>query len=289
MSVYRIYKLTAPDGRCYIGQTKRPLEERWNHGRNYEECPRINDAILTYGWDAFTKEVLEECQDEASATQREQYWIDYFNATNPEFGLNLSSGGKTGYSHAVESKQKMSAARMGFKQSDETKQRLREIALSRPPASEETRRKISQANTGHWVGPEEREKRSKARVGFTMSDEAKAKIRNNPNCNGNRVKKVRCIETGEIFPSARAASAHIGKQKGAVTSSIYSGTACCGYHFEYLTKGLEEVMPISDSKERISIILPKSLKETLRKIADEENRSLSNLIITILQEYLSKR
>lgn len=48
-------------------------------------------------------------------------------------------------------------------------------------------------------------------------------------------------------------------------------------------------MPISDDKTRVSIILPKSLKEKLQELADEENRSLSNLVITILQEYLKNR
>ena len=103
------------------------------------------------------------------------------------------------------------------------------------------------------------------------------------------MKKVRCIETGEVFPSAREASYHLGKNKGAVTNAIFTGTACCGFHFEYLTKGVEEVMPISDDKTRVQIILPKTLKEKLLEIADKENRSLSNLIITILQEYISKR
>lgn len=48
-------------------------------------------------------------------------------------------------------------------------------------------------------------------------------------------------------------------------------------------------MPISESKERTNIILPKSIKDRLRKIADEQNRSLSNLIITIILEYLEKQ
>ena len=48
-------------------------------------------------------------------------------------------------------------------------------------------------------------------------------------------------------------------------------------------------MPISEEKTRVNIILPKSMKEKLQQIADEENRSLSNLVITIIQEYLKKR
>ena len=98
-----------------------------------------------------------------------------------------------------------------------------------------------------------------------------------------------CVETGEVFSSARDASLHLGKGKCAVTGAIHSGTKCGGYHFQYLVKGVEEAMPISEDKTRVSIILPKTLKEKLQELADEENRSLSNLVITILQEYLKNR
>lgn len=288
--VYKIYKLTAPDGRCYIGQTSRPKPNyRWVGGKAYKQCPAIQEAIEAYGWDSFTHEIIDECYDEETATKKEQYWIAYYRATENEYGFNLTSGGKFGYTHSPSSKEKTSRSHKGIRPSDETRQKLRELALARPPMSDEHKRKISEANTGHWVSPEGRERRRISSTGRTHSEATKEKIRNNPNCNGNRVKKVRCIETGEVFPSAREASYHLGKNKGAVTNAIFTGTACCGFHFEYLTKGVEEVMPISDDKTRVQIILPKTLKEKLLEIADKENRSLSNLIITILQEYISKR
>ena len=288
--VYKIYKLTAPDGRCYIGQTSRPKPNyRWVGGKAYKGCPAIQEAIDVYGWDAFTKEIIDECYDEETATEKEQYWIAHYRATENDYGFNLSSGGKYGFKHSQSTLDKISRSHMGIRPTDEVRQKLRELALARPPMSDEHKRKISEANTGHWVSPEGRERRRISSTGRTHSEATKEKIRNNPNCNGNRVKKVRCIETGEIFPSAREASYRLGKNKGAVTGAIFSGTACCGFHFEYLTKGVEEVMPISEDKVRAQIILPKSLKEKLVEMADKENRSLSNLIITILQEYVSKR
>lgn len=288
--VYKIYKLTAPDGRCYIGQTSRPKPNyRWVGGKAYKECPAIQEAIEAYGWDSFTHEIIDECHDEETATKKEQYWIAYYRATENEYGFNLTSGGKYGYTHSESSKEKTSRSHMGIRPSDETRQKLREIALARPPMSEEQKRKISDSNYGRWVPKERRERSRVALVGHVISEETKAKIRDANKGNTARSKKVVCVETGEVFSSAREASLHLGKGKGAVTGAIHSGTKCGGYHFQYLIKGVEEVMPISDDKTRVSIILPKSLKEKLQELADEENRSLSNLVITILQEYLKNR
>ncbi len=55
--------------------------------------------------------------------------------------------------------------------------------------TEETKKKISEALTGREI-----------------SDEQKQKISEFMNTNHPRAKKVRCIETGEIFPSARKAA-----------------------------------------------------------------------------------
>ncbi len=48
-------------------------------------------------------------------------------------------------------------------------------------------------------------------------------------------------------------------------------------------------MTISKSKTRTIITIEKSVKEELTRIAKEENRSLNNLIETILKEYLANK
>ena len=45
---------------------------------------------------------------------------------------------------------------------------------------------------------------------------------------------------------------------------------------------------ISDDKTRYALTLEKELKSQLEKKAKEQNRSLNNLIETILKEYVSK-
>jgi len=46
---------------------------------------------------------------------------------------------------------------------------------------------------------------------------------------------------------------------------------------------------IGEDKTRIILTVPKDLKEVLTEIAKEENRSLTNLIVTILKDYVKSR
>lgn len=48
-------------------------------------------------------------------------------------------------------------------------------------------------------------------------------------------------------------------------------------------------MAVSDDKTRYSLTLKKTDKEKLEKIAKEQNRSLNNLIETVLKEYLTNK
>jgi hypothetical protein len=46
---------------------------------------------------------------------------------------------------------------------------------------------------------------------------------------------------------------------------------------------------IREDKTRVILTVPKDLKEVLTEIAKEENRSLTNLIVTILKDYVKSR
>lgn len=47
-------------------------------------------------------------------------------------------------------------------------------------------------------------------------------------------------------------------------------------------------MAVSQDNVRTNITFPKELKAQLEKLAKEQNRSLNNLVITILKEFVSK-
>ena len=46
---------------------------------------------------------------------------------------------------------------------------------------------------------------------------------------------------------------------------------------------------VSENNTRVIITIPKELKEQLLQIADNESRSLSNLIVKVLKIYVNKQ
>ena len=49
-------------------------------------------------------------------------------------------------------------------------------------------------------------------------------------------RKVKCVETGEVFESLRQASAWLGFSKGALARSLCKKQKCGGYEWEYVSK-----------------------------------------------------
>lgn len=45
-------------------------------------------------------------------------------------------------------------------------------------------------------------------------------------------------------------------------------------------------MSISANNDRLTVIIPKSVKEELKKLADSENRSLSNYVVNLLEAHV---
>lgn len=86
--MYKIYKLTFPNGKIYIGQTSQELKNRWDSGRGYKENEALFHDILLYGWLNVKKEMLEEVEDKETALEREAYYIEKHNSGNAEYGYN---------------------------------------------------------------------------------------------------------------------------------------------------------------------------------------------------------
>ena len=93
MQKWIIYRHTAPNGKCYVGQTKQKPEIRWHNGHGYEHNAHFYNAIKKYGWNNFQHQIIESdiiSQDEANA--REMFWIEYFDSFAN--GYNLTKGGE---------------------------------------------------------------------------------------------------------------------------------------------------------------------------------------------------
>jgi group I intron endonuclease len=87
----QVYKITNNlNGKIYIGKDTTSNENYYGSGL------LIKRAIEKYGIENFSKEILEECDGYELLSEREIYWIDYYNSTDLLIGYNISSGGDGG-------------------------------------------------------------------------------------------------------------------------------------------------------------------------------------------------
>ena len=84
-----VYCYTSPSGKKYIGKTTTDLKTRAKKNAvGYKGCIAFYNAILKYGWENFTVEILEECPIEILLEAETQYIID-LDTVNPEKGYNI--------------------------------------------------------------------------------------------------------------------------------------------------------------------------------------------------------
>jgi len=101
MSTFRVYKLTSPSGKHYIGYTGKTVDDRiltHIHDRQNlisknKQLPRFYSALTKYPISAWKKETLHEFLTEDIATQLEINEIQNYNTQNIEFGYNMADGG----------------------------------------------------------------------------------------------------------------------------------------------------------------------------------------------------
>lgn len=101
-----IYKIENQiNHKVYIGQTNN-FEKRMRGHKSVAFNKNANNyklhlyqAIRKYGWDSFSKEIIEEISDEESqeyVDERERYYIEFYDSTNREKGYNIDLGGQNG-------------------------------------------------------------------------------------------------------------------------------------------------------------------------------------------------
>lgn len=113
MSLYTVYKHTAPNGKVYIGITKRNPVSRWCNGYGYRSQKVFFRAIEKYGWDNFRHEILFSGLSKEQAEAKEIDLISQYKACEREYGYNVEYGGMCGEKHSDETRHKISIANKG--------------------------------------------------------------------------------------------------------------------------------------------------------------------------------
>lgn len=90
------------NGKVYIGQTNNP-QKRWSYNGIYYKPPkerenksRFWNAICKYGWDNFEHIILVDNLTKDEVDEVEIELIEKYQATNREYGYNISKGGNGG-------------------------------------------------------------------------------------------------------------------------------------------------------------------------------------------------
>lgn len=230
----------------YIGQCQGQPERRWrSDGSGYkpknEELPTIFwKAILKYGWNNFEHIILETNLTLKEANEREQYWIAYYHTwiDDPQcWGYNMQSGGKNTLM-SEEAKKKLRQAKLGTKASEETKQKLSEMRKGENNPfygkhhSEEVKKKIGEKSKERWADEDYRNHQIEIRKGKKASEEAKKHMSEA----STQKKKVRCIETNQIFDSIKQASewCNIHSMGISAVCNHRGQKTAGGYHWEFV-------------------------------------------------------
>lgn len=178
---WRVYMYTFPNGKRYVGATKRPLHLRQGSKESgwarYKLCRPLWDAIQKFGVDNIEQTILFEGNiDDVAASEMERFYIAHFktNCTrfnNPSYGYNLTDGGEGTQERHLTEKTKLvlrerlrriGESRIGTHPSEETRHRqsLAKLGTKRGPMPEETKRKIGIGNSLETMSSEERQHRS---------------------------------------------------------------------------------------------------------------------------------
>ena len=88
MSTYIIYKTTnLVNDKIYVGQHNTSADDGYLGSGS-----KLILAVKEFGKQNFVRETIEFCTS-ANVDEKEVYWIDKLDATNPEIGYNLMKGG----------------------------------------------------------------------------------------------------------------------------------------------------------------------------------------------------
>jgi hypothetical protein len=230
--IYKILNLL--NGKVYIGLTKKtPLIRfhtgHWNNKKSNKKS-KIQNALKYNGVSNFLIKTLCECYSEEDLNQSEKIFIEYFKSNKIHKGYNQTSGGQSGLLNQSV-KDKISKANKGHKHSDKTKKLISDKNFKKQVICLNDNKKFkSVTEAANYYKIQKTivsficiNKKNQTRKGLKFrfltgeniiikhSEETKRKI------GLKKCKKLICLDTKEVFNSAKEAGEKMNLSKGLIS------------------------------------------------------------------------
>lgn len=154
--VYSIICLST--GRRYVGSTKGFRGRYSNHKKDLKDGvhdnKRLQSSWDSLGADNFEFVILEEVSNKSKLLEREQYWMDYYQVSNPEYGFNVGEFAACGH--------------LGRTHNSETRARMSRLAKARGISSEQRAKMV--AGIRHKPRPSKKGTNPKYKVEFPVTN-----------------------------------------------------------------------------------------------------------------------
>lgn len=219
-----------PNGKKYIGITcQKDLNRRWDSGRGYKTQTLMARALEKFGWDSVRHDILATGLSKEEAEKMEIEMIKVHQTTNPAFGYNVDNGGNCPGTHSEETKRKIGDAQRGEKNHCYGKPSPFR-GVKRTPEEIEKNRLAHLGQPSVWKGKHLPEATRK-KLQKPKSEEHKRKL------SEARSVPVRCVETGVIYPSGKAAAEAIGISRGSIAHATKGErNRAGGFHWEIVER-----------------------------------------------------
>ena len=235
-----IYKITCkPNSKVYIGQSV-DIKERWkDHIRrlknNKHDNQHLQNAFNKYGIEAFTFEVIEECERNFDVLNKlEVKYIAKYDALNRKVGFNIATGGGNAYSLA-----------------GKTPEEIREICIRGAKTRSENWKKHGHPRKGTHISEEQKAHLSAVNTGKLNPWYGKKRPEQSEKMMGDknpRAKAVICLNTLEVFECGKFAGAKYNTTNSNILKACrgtqrYAGKDAKGnklrwmYYSEYVKEG----------------------------------------------------